>query len=133
MSFSSMNEMKIGERVFIPAYLPYLAEDAEFNPIEEYPGYWCTEDGRIISTFKVGKVLKMYPNSKGYLQVTLGHYGSNCRKYVHRLVAESFLYNPGNKPQVNHIDGDKLNNHFSNLEWVTNQENSDHRHARVRR
>lgn len=63
---------------------------------------------------------------KGYL-ITRLRYGKNYKTIqMHRLVAEVFVSNPENKPQVNHKDGNKKNNHYSNLEWVTNQENVDH-------
>lgn len=67
------------------------------------------------------------PSKYKYMTVML-HAGKGqmvCKR-VHRLVAEAFIPNPHNLPQVNHIDGNKLNNNVENLEWVTEQENSDH-------
>lgn len=59
----------------------------------------------------------------GYIQITLS---GKVDKLAHRLVAEAFIPNPLNKPQVNHIDGNRTNNAASNLEWVTAQENILH-------
>lgn len=72
-----------------------------------------------------GKRLK--PDSlRGYERVVLSKNGETKRFQVHRLVAMTFIDNPKNKPQVNHIDGDKNNNNVSNLEWCTAQENEKH-------
>ena len=67
---------------------------------------------------------------KGYYYVCLHEkpLKLHVSKAVHRLVAEAFIENPYNKPQVNHIDGNKLNNDISNLEWVTARENTLHAH-----
>lgn len=73
-----------------------------------------------------GKLLNYSFVGKGYPSVCLSVKGKVVRFYIHRLVATTFIPNPENKKQVNHIDGNKLNNHISNLEWCTNQENSKH-------
>lgn len=65
-------------------------------------------------------------NRIGYLRVYLYSEGKKKRYFVHRLVAETFIPNPENKPQVNHKDGNKQNNELSNLEWVTRSENGLH-------
>lgn len=72
------------------------------------------------------KILKQFRNRKGYLVVSLCRDGKQKTFRVHRLVAEAFIPNPENKPQVNHINTNKENNHVSNLEWVTNGENQIH-------
>jgi len=64
--------------------------------------------------------------SGGYLYVHLRKNGKSNNRLVHRLVAEAFIDNPYNKPQVNHIDGNKKNNNVNNLEWVTHSENQLH-------
>ncbi|MDA1658813.1 HNH endonuclease [Bacillus cereus group sp. TH153LC] len=64
--------------------------------------------------------------SRYYFKVRNEQTKTNHTFYVHRAVAETFLENPHNKPEVNHIDGNPKNNHLSNLEWVTKTENINH-------
>jgi hypothetical protein len=71
--------------------------------------------------------MKVHVDNKGYNRVSLHIDGIGRQtKLVHRLVAEQFLPNPLNLPQVNHIDGNKSNNAVSNLEWCTGQDNVTH-------
>lgn len=87
--------------------------------------YEIYEDGSIISLY-TNKPLCQWVDNVGYLQVRLKKNGKNYYKRVHRLVAEHFIENPNNLPQVNHIDGDKTNNNINNLEWTNNKKNTQH-------
>lgn len=72
------------------------------------------------------KQLKPYNNGYGYMLVDMRKNGKRYMKLVHRLVAEAFLPNPENLPQINHKDGNKANNNVNNLEWCTCSENQFH-------
>tara|TARA_R110000823_G_scaffold310062_1_gene434754 strand:+ start:169 stop:615 length:447 start_codon:yes stop_codon:yes gene_type:complete len=87
---------------------------------EDY--YRIEEDGSVYS-IKTGRKLKQQLVKKGYFQIDLSINGKRKRKTVHRLVALTYIPNEDNKPQVDHIDRNKQNNHFTNLRWVTNIEN----------
>ena len=92
--------------------------------IKGFPDYFVTEDGRVFST-KKGELRELKLCGTGYKHVTLIN---GQRKYpsVHRLVAEAYIPNPDNLPEVNHIDENKLNNNVDNLEWVTRSQNNRH-------
>lgn len=77
---------------------------------------------------KTKHVYKLHVNKNGYKQCCISLGGRDKKKVfkIHKAVAETFLSNPDNKPQVNHIDGNKLNNDIANLEWVTQSENLLH-------
>lgn len=88
------------------------------NTIEDYN---ITTDGRVIN-IHTQRVIKPQINGTGYYRVAIG----KKLYFVHRLVAQKYIPNPDNLPQVNHKDGNKLNNNVDNLEWVTNKDNSLH-------
>jgi len=90
-------------------------------PVNNHPKYIIYPDGRVFSTIHM-IFLKPVLDTKGYHRIQL----NRCTHKIHRLVATHFVSNPDNKPEVNHIDGIKTNNHYTNLEWVTTKENKRH-------
>ena len=87
--------------------------------------YAVTEDGRVWS-YKSNKFLKQTLLNRGYLQVELYNNGVGKKFLIHRLVAEAYLPNPDNLPQVNHKDENKQNNSVEKLEWCTEKENDNY-------
>lgn len=85
----------------------------------------ANQSGKYKITQKIkGKVLTPRINKDGYAYITLCENGNNKSAKIHRLVAETFIDNPFNKPAINHLDENKQNNMVDNLEWCTTKENN---------
>ena len=98
----------------------------EWKLIEGFDGTYSVSNYGEVRNNKTGKLMKQNKNEKGYLRLGLRKNGKTKYMRVHRLVAQAFIPNPENKPDVNHIDFDKENNCVNNLEWVTCKENNNH-------
>ena len=93
--------------------------------IENFERYTINNDGVIFDT-KKNRNICQWIDTVGYYQCILYKDGKKYYKRVHRLVANAFIPNPNKLPQVNHKDGNKLNNNYLNLEWCSNSENTQH-------
>ena len=91
--------------------------------IKNYEGlYAVTPEGEVYS-YKSKKFLKPMTNRYGYLYVNLSKNGKYKSCVIHRLVAEAYLPNHSNLPDVDHIDNDKTHNYVNNLQWITHRDN----------
>ena len=103
-----------------------MNNDLKWKQIEGWP-YSISNDGNVRND-RTGYIKSVTINRNGYAQVHLYNNGNVWFPLVHRLVAKAFIPNNKNNMQVNHIDGDKLNNNAKNLEWVTSSQNQKHKY-----
>lgn len=96
----------------------------KWRQIKGYDRYKVSNHGRVMNI--EGKIITPSISEKGYFRVRLYKDNKTKDPYVHRLVANAFIPNPLGKPQINHVDCDKKNNHINNLQWCTNKENAHH-------
>lgn len=111
-----------------------LNSNDDWKPVVGFEtNYIVSKSGVVVSTgayikSRKGKQVSQHPTTTStYLYVKLWKEGKMYNRSVHRLVALAFIPNPDDLPVVNHIDGDKTNNHVNNLEWCSHSDN--HRHA----
>lgn len=124
-----MNQLCLFEQDYLNELKPVKHWKYNTQVVVYYDRYLINRRGQVYDTKKC-RYSKTQINGTGYLQVDIQHDGKHYKPYLHRLVACTFIkcidkikYN-----QVNHIDSNKLNPHFLNLEWVTHSENMKHIH-----
>ena len=124
-----MNQLSLFEQEYLYELKPVKHWKYNTQVVVYFYRYLINRRGQVYDTKKC-KYSKTQKNGTGYLQVDINDNGKKYKFQVHRLVACTFIkcidkikYN-----QVNHIDGDKLNPHVCNLEWVTHSENMKHIH-----
>lgn len=92
--------------------------------IKDFPGYSITDDGKVISyKYKTPRIMKTWYQKSGYENIKLCKNNQTYHFLIHRLVAEAFIPNPNNLPEVNHINKNRQDNRAENLEWSDRVDN----------
>lgn len=121
------DDLSIAESLQLDKYIRDLSSDRTEVVVVNgaTTNYEVKTNGQVFNRV-TGNELTHQINSEGYHAIRLCIDGKPFTTFAHRLVAIAFIPNPENKPEVNHIDGNKDNNNLSNLEWVTSKENTAH-------
>ena len=94
------------------------------KPIKDFPGYTITDDGKVISyKFNEPRIMKTWLQESGYENIKLCKNNITYHFLIHRLVAEAFIPNPDNLPEINHKNKIRNDNRVENLEWCTRIDN----------
>jgi hypothetical protein len=117
---NSYNRILMNEWCYQCKYIVEEIKDEVWKVVSDNSNYSVSNFGRVMRTKNgIKRILKILINTSGYANTTK-------LRLIHRWVAKCFIPNPLNKLCVNHLDGNKLNNHVSNLEWCTTKENIHH-------
>jgi len=119
---SGLSKISYGFKWSLEPQVEYLEGEIWKQVPNTIKTYWVSNLGRFKNSSGI-ILVNSKPTVSGYISVGI----DNVTYRLHRIVALTFIENPENKEQVNHIDGIKTNNAVSNLEWVTNQENQIHK------
>ena len=122
------NELRELKSVFKLATIQLDLPNEIWRDVKDYEGFYKVSNlGRVKSLyFGIERILKPSIDTSEYPHVTLSKDSKRKIARIHVLVAQAFIPNPENKPEVNHKDGNKLNCNVDNLEWVTKSENQNH-------
>lgn len=125
--------LEMGKRLL--AIADKAAGSEEWRDIPGYDGFYQASNlGRVRSVARIvntpkgpakrrGKVLNLIDHYKGYVEAPINYRGKRLTRKVHRLVAEAFIPNPDDLPEVDHIDMNRANNRVENLQWITHRDN----------
>jgi len=101
----------------------------EYKIIKDFENYEVSNLGNVRNV-KTGRIIKQQLDKYGYCRLNLYKNEKRHNKFIHRLVAQAFIENPDEKPVIDHINGDKLNNDVKNIRWATISENSQNSKVR---